>query len=135
MPRRIACLLVLTLLPSAALATDLQVTDSQGTVVVVKDAAVNYGSLLASDIDKDGLRIQQGDAVVRVKWSAVQSMSITKVDSSVKPPRAELEVVMLDGTRASGTLFRKGAMTLTGTAPLGDYTIALEKVRRLAPVR
>lgn len=127
--------LVLLLVASPALATDLQVTDSQGTVVVVKDAAVDYGSLLASDIDKDGFRIQQGDAIVRVKWSAVQSVSITKVDSSVRPARVELEVVMLSGTRAPGTLFRKGAMTLTGTAPLGDYTIALEKVRRLAPVR
>lgn len=127
--------LLLLLVASPALTTDLQVTDSQGTVVVVKDAAVDYGSLLASDIDKDGFRIQQGDAIVRVKWSAVQSVSITKVDSSVRPARVELEVVMLSGTRAPGTLFRKGAMTLTGTAPLGDYTIALEKVRRLAPVR
>lgn len=127
--------LLLLLVASPALATDLQVTDSQGTVVVVKDAAVDYGSLLASDIDKGGFRIQQGDAIVRVKWSAVQSVSITKVDSSVRPARVELEVVMLSGTRAPGTLFRKGAMTLTGTAPLGDYTIALEKVRRLAPVR
>ena len=110
-------------------------TDSQGTMVVVKDAAVDYGSMLASDIDREGFRIQQGDAVVRVKWSAVESVSITKVDSSVKPVRVELEVVMLSGTRAPGTLFRKGAMTLTGAAPLGEYTIALEKVRRLAPAR
>jgi len=134
MSARIICLL-LVLLPSRALATDLQVTDSQGTMVVVKDAAVDYGSMLASDIDREGFRIQQGDAVVRVKWSAVESVSITKVDSSVKPVRVELEVVMLSGTRAPGTLFRKGAMTLTGAAPLGEYTIALEKVRRLAPVR
>ena len=134
MPARIIWLL-LVLLPARALGTDLQVTDSQGTMVVVKDASVDYGSLLASDIDRDGFRIQQGDAVVRVKWSAVESVSITKVDSSVKPVRVELEVVMLSGTRAPGTLFRKGAMTLTGAAPLGEYTIALEKVRRLAPVR
>ena len=134
MPARIIWLL-LVLLPARALATDLQVTDSQGTMVVVKDAAVDYGSLLASDIDRDGFRIQQGDSVVRVKWSAVQSVTITKVDSSVKPARVELEVVMLSGSRAPGMLFRKGATTLTGAAPLGEYTIALEKVRRLAPVR
>jgi len=73
--------------------------------------------------------------VVREKWSAVQSVTITKVDSSVKPARVELEVVMLSGSRAPGMLFRKGATTLTGAAPLGEYTIALEKVRRLAPVR
>jgi len=133
MPTRIACLLLL-LVPSLALATDLQVTDSQGIVVVVKDARVDYGSLMSSDSEKEGIRVQQGDAVVRLKWSEVQSVSITKVDASVKPARIDLEVVMVNGTRASGTLFRKGAMTLSGKAPLGEYTISLEKVRRLAPV-
>ena len=132
---RIACLLLFLLLPSPALATDLQVTDSQGTVVVVKDATVDYGSLLSSDPEKEGIRVQQGDAIVRLKWSEVQSVSITRVDTSVKPARVELDVVMVSGTRAPGTLFRKGAMTLTGKAPLGEYAIPLDKVRRLAPVR
>jgi hypothetical protein len=132
---RILILTALLLLPSLARATDVQVTDTQGTVVVVRDATVDYGSMLSPDADKEGIRIQQGDAAVRVKWSEVQSLSITKVDSSVKPARLELEVVMMSGTRAPGTLLRKGAMTLTGKAPLGDYTIPLEKVRRIAPVR
>lgn len=132
---RIAGVVLLLLVPSPALATDLQVTDSQGTVVVVKDAAVDYGSMLSPDADKEGIRIQQGDAAIRVRWSEVQSLSITRVDSSTKPARIELEVVMVSGTRAPGTLLRKGAMTLTGKAPLGEYTIALEKVRRIAPMR
>lgn len=132
---RLAGFLLFLLLPSLALAVDLQVTDSQGTVVVVKDAAVDYGSMLSPNADKEAIRIEQGDAAIRVKWSEVQSLSITKVDSSTKPARIELEVVMVSGTRASGTLLRKGAMTLTGKAPLGEYTISLEKVRRIAPIR
>ena len=132
---RILVLTTFLLLPSLAFATDLQVTDSQGTMVVVRDATVDYGSMLSPDADKDGIRIQQGDAAVRIKWSEVQSLSITKVDSSVKPARIELEVVMMIGTRAPATLLRKGAMTLTGKAPLGDYAIPLEKVRRIVPLR
>jgi hypothetical protein len=135
MPPRIACFLLFLLLPSLALATDLQVTDSQGTTVVVKDAVVDYGGMLASDPDQEGLRIQQGDAIVRLKWADVQSVAITKVDTSAKPARVDLEVVLVSGTRAPATLFRKGAMTLSGTSPLGAYTIPLEKVRRLVPVR
>src|SRR3954462_15999772 len=133
--RRLTCIGLLILLPSLAWATDLQVTDSQGTTVLVKDAVVDYGSLLAADSAKDGIRVQQGDALVRLKWAEVQALSITRVDTSVKPARVELDVVMVSGTRAAGTLFRKGAMTLTGKAPLGDYTIPLEKIRKLAPVR
>ncbi len=135
MPTRIACSLLFLLLPSSVLATDLQVTDTQGSTVVVRDAVVNYGSMLASDPDKEGLRIQQGDAMVRLKWTDVQSVAVTKVDTSAKPARVELEVVLVSGTRAAATLFRKGAMTLSGKAPLGDYTIGLEKVRRVVPVR
>jgi hypothetical protein len=135
MPSRIACSLLFLLLPSLAWATDIQVTDSQGTTVVVKDAVVDYGGMLASDPDKEGLRIQQGDALVRLKWSDVQSVAVTRVDTSVKPARVDLEVVLASGTRAPATLFRKGAMTLSGKSPLGDYTIAMEKVRRLVPVR
>jgi hypothetical protein len=76
-----ACLLVFLLLPSLAFATDLQVTDSQGTVVVVKDATVHYGSLITSDSETDGIRVHQGDAVIRLKWSTVQSVAIGGTDS------------------------------------------------------
>jgi len=135
MPSRIACSLLFLLLPPAALAADLQVTDSQGSTVVVKEASIDYGGMLASDPDKEGIRIQQGDAIVRLKWADVQSLAVTKVETSAKPAQVDLEVVLVNGTRAAATLFRKGAMTLAGKSPLGDYTIPLEKVRRLVPVR
>jgi len=132
---RIACSLLFVLLPSLALAADLQVTDSRGSTVIVKEAVVDYGGMLASDSDKEGLRIQQGDAIVRLKWSDVQSIAVTNVDASAKPARMDLEVVLVNGTRAAATLLSKGAMTLTGKSLLGDYTIPLEKVRRLVPAR
>src|SRR4051812_32097132 len=76
--RRLTLVGLLILMPSLAWATDLQVTDSQGTTVLVKDAVVDYGSLLAADSDKDGIRVQQGDALVRLKWAEVQALSITR---------------------------------------------------------
>ena len=135
MIKRIALILVLSLAPSLAGATDLQVTDSKGTVVVVKNAVVDYGGMLTADADNDGIRVQQGDGLVRLKWAAVQSLSVTKVDTEVKPARVDLEVTLTSGTHTAATLLRKGAMTLSGKSELGDYTIGLEKVRRIVPLR
>jgi hypothetical protein len=135
MIRRIALILIVSLAPSVAGATDLQVTDSRGTVVVVKNAVVDYGGVLTADADNDGIRVQQGDGLVRLKWATVQSLSVTKVDTAVKPARLDLEVTLTSGTHTAATLFRQGAMTLSGKSELGDYTIALDKVRRIVPVR
>jgi len=126
---------VLLLVPSAALAVDLKVTDTRGTEVVVKDAIVDYGGMLTVDADKDGMRVQQGDAVVKLKWSAVDSIAVTKVDTSAKPSRVEVEVVLSGGKNIAATMFRQGAMKLTGRTDLGEYTIDLEKIRKIAPVR
>ena len=126
---------VLVLVPSAVLATDLRITDSKGTEVVVASAIVDYGSMMTADADKDGIRVQQGDGVVRLKWQDVDSVAILKVDTSVKPARIDLDVVLRNGSHVPATLFRKGAMTLSGRSDLGDYVIDLEKIRRIVPVR
>jgi hypothetical protein len=41
----------------------------------------------------------------------------------------------VNGRKLPATLFRKGAMTLKGRTDLGDYTIPIEKIRRMAPAR
>jgi len=79
--------------------------------------------------------VQQGDAVVKLKWSAVDSIAVTKVDTSAKPSRVEVEVVLSGGKNIAATMFRQGAMKLTGRTDLGEYTIDLEKIRKIAPVR
>ena len=123
------------LLPVVAFAADLRITDSRGREVVVSNAIVNYGSLLTMDEDKDGIRVEQGDGVVRLKWQDVDTVAVTKVDTTVKPARIELDVVLKNGKHVPATLFRQGAMKLTGRSDLGDYAIDLDKIRRIAPVK
>ena len=135
MTQRIALVVLLLALPGVALATDLKITDSSGAAVVVKDAVIDYGGMLSADAEKDGFRVQQGDGVVRLKWSDIESISVTKVDTSARPPRVEIEVAFINGKRFPATLFRKGAMKLTGKTDLGDYAIDVDKIRRIAPAR
>ena len=123
------------LLPVVAFAADLRITDSRGREVVVSNAIVNYGSLLTMDEDKDGIRVEQGDGVVRLKWQDVDTVAVTKVDTTVKPAQIELDVVLKNGKHVPATLFRQGAMKLTGRSDLGDYAIDLDKIRRIAPVK
>jgi hypothetical protein len=128
-------LAALVLIPSLVAAADLRITDSKGTDVVVRDALVDYGGMLSADADKEGMRVQQGDAIVKLKWTAVDSITVTRVDTAVKPSRVELDVVLSGGKHVAATLFRQGAMKLTGRSDLGEYVIDLEKVRKIAPVR
>ena len=116
-------------------ATDLKITDSRGAEVVVRGAIIDYGGMLTVDNVADGIRVLQGDATVNVKWSDVDTLRVTKVDSTEKPPRINLEIVLRNKKRVAAALYREGHMKLTGKSDLGDYSIDLEKVQRIVPIR
>ena len=120
---------------AASAATDLKLTDSRGTEVVVKDASIDYGGFLGSEKETDGIRVLQGDGVVFLKWNDVESIRVLKRDESVKPARVELEIVLRNGNKVPAALFRQGQMKLSGRTDLGQYSIELDKVRAMAPVK
>jgi hypothetical protein len=116
-------------------AADLKITDSGGTAVVVTGAAIDYGGFLSSDLETQGIRVLQGDGIVTVKWTDIDTISVTGKDESVKPPRLKLEVVLRNGKKVPASLVRQGQMKLKGRTDLGEYSIDLEKVRHIAPAR
>jgi len=132
---RVAAAVLSVLVTVAAPPTDLRITDSRGTSVVVTGATIDYGGMLATDQQSDGIRLLQGDGAVLLKWSNVDTIRVTKVDESESPPRIDLEVVLRDGKRVPATLLRKGRMQLLGKTQLGDYSIGLDKIRMIVPVR
>lgn len=132
---RVAAAAWSVLVAVAAPPTDLRITDSRGTSVVVTGATIDYGGMLATDQQSDGIRLLQGDGAVLLKWSNVDTIRVTKVDESETPPRIDLEVVLRDGKRVPATLLRKGRMQLLGKTQLGDYSIGLDKIRMIVPVR
>jgi len=134
--RVVVVLSVLFAIPAAFLsAADLKVTDSRGTEVVVTGASVDYSGFMAADKEADGIRVLQGDGQVTVKWADVESLRVVKKDDSVKPPRIELEIALRGGKKVPAALFRQGQMKLVGKTELGNYSIELDKVRAIAPVR
>ena len=133
-----AGLLVLPLLllaAATAAATDLKITDSRGTEVTVQSAAIDYGGFMASDKETGGLRVMQGDGFVTVKWTEIETIRVTRVDASEKPPRIELEIVLKNQKKVPAALLRQGRMKLTGKTELGDYSIDLDKVKTITPIR
>ena len=129
----VALLLLLSSVP--ALAADLKIKDSRGTEVLLTNASIDYGGLMASDKEIQGIRLLQGDGVVTVKWADIESLSIVRTDDSVRPPRIEVEVVLRNGKKAPAALLRQGQMKLLGKTELGDYSIDLAKVRAITPIR
>ena len=132
---RVTALLVLLLPPSDAAAADLRITDSRGTEVVLTGATVDYGGFVAADKVTEGIRVLQGDGLVTVKWADVDSLRVVRSDDSVRPARIEIEIVLRGGRKVPAALFRQGQMKLLGRTDLGDYSIDLEKVRTIVPVR
>jgi hypothetical protein len=113
-------------------AADVRIIDSGGVEVLVRDISIDYSGLLGSDKETEGVRVSQGEASVTAKWSDIQSITITGRDATAA--RLMLEIVMKDGKKVSATLVRKGRMKLTGRADLGEYSIDLEKVRKITTV-
>jgi hypothetical protein len=132
--RRTAGLLVLAFLffSIPVVAVDLRVTDSAGVEVLVKDISIDYGGLIGNDKELEGLRLTQGDASVTTKWADIESITITGRDSTAA--RLMVEITLKGGQKRNALLVRKGRMKLVGRSDLGDYTIDLEKVKKITVV-
>lgn len=120
------------LLTTPALAIDLRIRDSAGVEVVVKDTSIDYGGILGTDKEDEGIRVSQGEALVTAKWADIDFMTITGRDASAK--LMTVEIVLRTGKTVNATLVRKGRMKLVGRADLGDYSIDLEKIKRITVV-
>ena len=115
--------------------TPLRIVDARGAEVVVTQPTIDYGGALSTDRVSDGIRLQQGDGMVSVKWGAVDTIRVTSVNDSTRPPTLHVQVVLRNGTRRPATLLEKGRMQLLGQTDLGDYVLDLHKVRLIVPVR
>jgi hypothetical protein len=134
--RRSYCVTLLLLVSSVtALAADLKIKDSRGTEVLLTNASIDYGSFMVADKEVQGIRLLQGDGTVMVKWADLDSLNVVRRDDSVRPARIELEVVLRNGKKVPAALLRQGQMKLLGKTDLGDYSIDLDKVRTITPVR
>jgi hypothetical protein len=137
-----ASVLTLTLVVPASLfaqggrtSTSLRVVDAQGVEVVVADARIDYGGMVVPDMLTDGIRLQQGDGAVLMKWTAVDSIRVVAINDSTRPPMLRVQVVLRSGVRRNATLAEKGHMELLGQTDLGEYSLDLHKVRVIVPVR
>jgi hypothetical protein len=117
------------------LPTSLRIVDAQGVEVIVANARIDYDGLLSSDVQTDGIRLQQGDGAASVKWSTVDTIRVVSVADITRPPTVRLQVVLRNGVRRGATLVEQGHMQLLGQTDLGDYAIDLHKVRLIVPVR
>ena len=132
MKRTLSVVLAFLILGGSAFATDVRITDSSGVEIVVKDVSIDYGGLLGSDKDTEGVRITIGDAMVTAKWSDLQSLTVTGRDAAAG--RMTVELLLKSGKNQAGQLLRKGRMKLAGRAEIGEYSIDLEKIKKITVV-
>jgi hypothetical protein len=132
MKRTFSVLFLTLLLTGFAYATDVRITDSAGVEIAVRDISIDYGGLLGSDKDSEGVRVTVGDAMVTAKWADIQSVTVTGRDAAAG--RMTVEILLKNGKMQTGQLLRKGRMKITGKADLGEYSIDLEKIKKITVV-
>jgi hypothetical protein len=128
-------LAMLVFLVSSAMAADLRITDTRGTEVVVQSAVIDYGGFMGGDRETTGIRLLQGEGSVTVKWADIETLRVVRRDDAVKPPRIEMEVVLKSQKKVAVALARVGRMKLIGKTDLGEYSIDLDKVRSITPIK
>ena len=119
-------------LASPVFGADVRVVDSAGVEVLVREISIDYSGLLGSDKETEGVRVAQGEALVTAKWTDIQSLTITGRDAAAA--RMTIEILLKDVKKVNATLVIKGRMKLMGKADLGEYSIDLEKIRKITTV-
>ena len=126
----------LVLLPALALAADLRITDSSGAQVTVRNASIDYSGVLGSAVrESNGIRVQQGDATVTVKWKDIQSLTIAAPREASRPSRLDVDVLLRNGRRVAAALSNPADAKLRGRTDLGEYALGLDKVRAIETLR
>lgn len=125
-------MLAFVFLTTPALAVDLRVMDSAGVEILIKEASIDYGGILGTDKETEGIRVSQGEALVTAKWADLESLTITGRDAALS--RMTVEIAVKSGKKVNATLVRKGRMKLVGRSDLGDYSIDLEKIKKVTVV-
>lgn len=129
-PGLLALALLLTTVP--AFAADLRVMDSASVEILVKDISIDYGGLLGTDKEAEGIRVSQGDSNTTAKWADIETLTVTGRDATAA--RLTVEIALKGGKKVNAILVRKGRMKLLGKSDLGDYSIDLEKVKKITVV-
>src|SRR3954466_15737754 len=109
-PRRalhsVLLVLVFIVTPSLAGAADLRITDSSGTHVIVRNATLDYAAGIAAVRESKGIRVQQGDGTVTLKWADVQSLTVLHRGEGGKEEQLEVDVTLRNGRHTTATLTR-----------------------------
>jgi hypothetical protein len=126
---------VFLLLAANAIAADLRITDTSGFEALITGVTIDYGGMIGTDREVQGIRVSQGEAFITAKWAEISSLTVTGRDASLNPAKISLEIVLKNGKTVPAALVRKGRMLLIGKSDLGDYSINLEKIRKIVPVQ
>jgi hypothetical protein len=125
----LAVVVFLLVAAASVQAADLRITDSAGVELFVREVAIDYGGLLGTDKETEGIRVSQGEALVTAKWADIESLTVTGRDEAAS--RMTIEIVLKGGKKVAAMLVRKGRMKVTGLSDLGAYNIDLEKVKKI----
>ena len=130
--RRIAVIATFMVVASAvaASAQNLTVTDTKGTVVELRNARLDYTSysfIYTYDFEPSGIRAYQGNGVITISWSRIDTITIARKKTDATPWRLEGEILFVDKTQRPIEFVIPSNKGLFGQTDLGEFSIALDQ--------
>ena len=127
--------LLLFIVTAKVYGADVKVTDTKGNIVEVRDVAIDYtrySIIYTPDNDHEGVRAFQGEGVVTINWSQIETIAIKRKKTDVVPNRLEADVTFKDKRVVGVDLQMDARQGLHGKTDLGDFSIQLESVKSIA---
>ncbi len=113
-------------------AADLRITDKSENVIQIEKAKIDYTSysfIYTPDFEYDGIRVHQGEGLVKINWDRIKLLEIFERDTTFKPNRLNGKVVFIDNDSSNVKLVSDSKKGLAGITGLGEFSIDLEKVK------
>jgi hypothetical protein len=139
-----------TAISLSASAQDLTITDAKGNVIELRAARIDYTSysiIYTHDFESTGIRAYQGEGVVTIPWSRIQSVTILRMRNDRTPYRFEADMVLreqvpvgvipeIGGKPETLTPRRVDLVVPTGKGivgqtDLGAFSIPLQNVQKI----
>jgi hypothetical protein len=125
----VSILMILFLMPTIAESADVNITDSSGELIALKNVKIDYTKYPTSfgfyktDYEHKGIRIHRGSGITTVIWKKIANVEISE--------GYKVTITLTSGKNYEVTLMSSSKKGLFGETDLGNYEIPLASVKKI----
>jgi hypothetical protein len=125
----VSALMVLFLMPTIAESADVEVTDSSGELIALKNVKIDYtkyptsSGFYKTDFEYKGIRIFRGSGITTVLWKKITAVEFSGIYKAT--------ITLTSGKNHEVSLLSPSKKGLFGETELGNFEIPLTSVKKI----